>query len=172
LAVILFVTLGGFLFGGGAGVGDTGETSLGEPIAVSSEVRFRPAEGWAVEERGADPPQVRLTADIGALYVIAAGGATGPEALLEEYVAEVLEPQASQLSVSEPEAMTIPGTGPGVRVTYAGLFEGAGTPLEGEVAAATSPQGNGVVLDGWAPEGQYVVVRSDVRAMVNSAEVA
>ena len=153
-------------------MGAAGETTLGQPIDVSPEVRFRPANGWTLEQQSTDPPQVRMTADIGALYVIAADAAAGPAGLLQEYLAEVLEPQASQLSVSEPEAVNIAGAGPAVRVTYVGLFVGTGTPLEGEIAAGASPQGNGVVLDGWAPEGQYVVVRSDVRAMVGSAEVA
>jgi hypothetical protein len=170
--VILFVTLGGFLLGGDPGaVGETAQSSLGRPISVSPEVRFRPAEGWVIEERVADPPQVRLVGDIGALYVIAAGAAAGPTGLLQEYQATVLEPQATQLSVSEPEPVTLPGTGPGVRIQYVGLFEGVGSPLEGEITAAASPQGNGVVLDGWAPEGQFVAVRSDVEAMVASAEV-
>jgi hypothetical protein len=170
--VILFVTLGGFLLGGDPGaVGETAQSSLGEPISVSPEVRFRPAEGWIIEEQVADPPQVRVVGDIGALYVIAAGAAAGPTGLLQEYQATVLEPQASQLSVSEPEPVTLPGAGPGVRVQYVGLFEGVGSPLEGEITAAASPQGNGVVLDGWAPEGQFVAVRSDVEAMVASVEV-
>ncbi|HEV3474593.1 MAG TPA: hypothetical protein VG602_04435 [Actinomycetota bacterium] len=169
--LILFVTLGGFLLGGPGEIGDPGKTTLGDPISVSPEVRFRPAEGWVIEEQIADPPQVRLVGDIGALYVITAPARAGAEGLLQEYRTTVLEPQAGQLSVSDPEAVTLPA-GPGLRVSYVGTFEGVGTPLVGEITAAVSPQGNGVVFDGWAPEGQFVAVASDVQAMIESAEVA
>jgi hypothetical protein len=170
-AVLLFVTLGGFLLGGDpGGIGDTGQTTLVGPISVSSEVRFRPADGWVIEEQSEG--QVRVVGEIGALYVVSGTAPGGPEALLQEYESTVLEPQASQLSVSEPEPVALAGAAAAVRISYVGLFEGVGTPLEGEITAAASAQGNGAVLDGWAPEGQFVAARSDVHAMVDSLEVA
>jgi hypothetical protein len=53
-----------------------------------------------------------------------------------------------------------------------GTFEGVSAPLEGEVASVVGPSGSALILDGWAPEGQFIAARDDVRGTVLSAEVS
>ncbi len=167
IAVLLFVTLGGFLFSGDAAE-VTGDVEAGAtPIEVSGGVSIRPAAGWVEDERVIDPRGVILTSGNGLLLAGVLGGAGSPEEIVEHYVSGYLDPQASQLSTGTVERVSLPA-GPAVVSSYVGVFEGVDVPIEGEVIGILSPSGTAVVLDGWAPEGLYATVGDEVAAMAAS----
>jgi hypothetical protein len=174
LATILFVSLGGFLFAGdpsaagGELTGDRGRP--GAPIAVGP-VRIRPGAGWTIAEQISDPPQLRLTSGAAQLYVVVPPGDNTSEGLVQAYVEQALEPQASQLSVGTLEPVVLPSGQQASLLAYLGTFQGVEAPLEGEVLALVSPSGTAVVFDGWAPEGLWVAAREQVRTMVGTAEI-
>jgi hypothetical protein len=174
LAVLAFVVFGGFLFAGGPGAAGEEPTDGGEPggpVHVAAGVTLFPPSGWSVQERFQDPPGVRLVAGAGNMLVLVKGGGGEPRALLDDYVTQILEPDSSQLSVSEAWPVSLPSEFPALRLAYLGVFEGVEAPLEGEVTVVVA-SGTAVAFDGWAPEGQYIAVRGDVRTMVETAEVS
>lgn len=175
LAVILFVSVGGFLLAGeptAAGQELTGdEGTPGTPVSVGP-VSVRPAPGWAVAEQIPDPPQLRLNGGAAQLYVVVPPAQGATEELLQAYVDQALAPQARQLSVSAVRADELPSGQPASLLSYVGSFEGVASPLEGEVLALVSPTGTPVVFDGWAPEGLWVAAREEVRTMIATAEIA
>jgi hypothetical protein len=174
LVIMLFVTFGGFLFAGETGaVGAeiTGDGGPGAPIQLGSSVVIHPPGGW-VAEPSPDSPEVRLSNGVGQMYAAASPVTGSPEQQLQAYIEQALSPQASQLSVTEIQAVEHPSGNDAAFVAYLGTFEGVSSPLEGEVAAVVAPSGTALILDGWAPEGQFVAVRDDVRATVLSAEVS
>jgi hypothetical protein len=174
LAVILFVAFGGYVLAGdttAAGqeiTGDQGEP--GAPVPVGP-VSVRPAPGWTIAEQIPEPPQLRLTRGAAQLFVVIPPLEASPDENLQSYVEEVLAPQARQLSVSPVRPVELPSGQPASLLSYVGTFDGVASPLEGEVVALVSPSRTPVVFDGWAPEGQWVAVREDVRTMVGTAEV-
>jgi hypothetical protein len=175
LAVILFVSLGGFVLAGeptAAGQELTGgEGTPGAPVSVGP-ISVRPAPGWAVAERIPDPPQLRLSGGTAQLYVLVLPAPDPAEELLRTYVDEALAPQARQLSVSPVRPVELPSGQPASLLSYVGSFDGVVSPLEGEVLAMVSPAGTPVVFDGWAPEGLWVAARDEVRTMTTTAEIA
>jgi len=168
LAGVLVVTvLGGFA------VGDLLTGPAGAPVSVADVVRVQPLSGWEPAGRFDDPPGARLTRGSGSLDFLAIGFQGGPADLANEYVKQVLEPNAERLSVSRNvEAVRLRSGLTGVRVRYVGLFGRAQTPIEGEVTAVVSPSGVGAVFDAWAPQGLLPYVLPDMRTMIERAEVA
>jgi hypothetical protein len=174
LAVIVFVSLGGFLFAGeptaaGEEIGGDGVTP-GSPIPVGP-VSVRPAAGWTIAEQIPDPPQLRLTEGTAQLFVVLPPFQASAEGHAQGYIDEVLTPQAGQLSVSPIEPIDLPSGHPAAFAAYVGQFDGVQTPLEGEIVAVASPSGTQVVFDGWAPKGLFVGIREEIREMVAGAEV-
>ena len=169
LAVILFVTFGGFFFSG-IPTGVAGEVEIGTAVEVSAGVTIQPAEGWAVLERNISPPGVRLNGGNGFLDASVHTSPTSPEELVQLYVSEYLESQASQLSVGNIELLTS-SAGPAAVVSYVGVFQGVDVPLEGEVIGILGPSGTAVVVDAWSQEGLYATVRDQVRAMADSVRI-
>jgi hypothetical protein len=104
--------------------------------------------------------------------VAAVAFAGSSEALLREYVTQVLEADAEQLSVSGLEPVALASGRRGSRVSYVGTFGGVQAPVEGELTAVVSAAGVGVVFDGWAPSGLLRHALGDLRAMIEAAEVA
>jgi hypothetical protein len=173
LLIMVFISFGGFLFAGETGaVGAeiTGGGGPGAPIQLGSGVVIHPPSGW-VAEPSPDSPEVRLSNGVGQMYATASPVTGSPEQQLQAYIDQVLSPQASQLSVTEIQAIEHPA-GDAAFVAYIGTFEGVSAPLEGEVASVVGPGGSALILDGWAPEGQFIAVRDDVRGTVLSAEVS
>jgi hypothetical protein len=173
LLVLLFVVFGGFLFAGepGAAGQELTEAEPGRRVEVAPGVTLFPPEGWHVQEPLEDPPGVRLIAGTGNLLVLVRPGGGDPQALLDEYVAQILEPDSSQLSLSEVEPVPLPSGLPALRFAYIGVFQGVQAPLEGEVTVVVG-SGNAVAFDGWAAEGLFTGARQDVRLMVETAEVS
>jgi len=144
----------------------------GPPVDVGSVVRVEPLSGWAVAGRSGSPPAVRLSRGGGTLDVAALRFDGDAAALLRSYVGDALEPQATQLSISNVEATTLHSGLAGARIGYVGTFGDVQTPIEGEVTAFVSASGVGVVFNGWAPAGLLRFVRDDVETMIERAEVA
>jgi hypothetical protein len=171
LAVMGFVTFGGFLFSGApADPVFSEDVEVGTAVEVSRGVTIQPAEGWQVTDQVDDPPGIILEGGGGLLLVGVPGGSGSPEELVDYYVSGYLEPQASQLSKGTVEPLTIPA-GTGAAVSYLGVFEGVEIPIEGEVIGIVGPSGTAVVLDGWSQQGTYGAVRDQVRAMAGSVGI-
>jgi hypothetical protein len=171
MAVIFFVTLGGFLFSGlPSGSSLAGEVEVGEPVDVGNFVTIQPAAGWEVTDEVADPQGVILSGGNGLLLVGVPGGVGSPQEMVELYVSGYLEPQSSQLSVGGSEPLALPA-GPAAIASYVGVFEGVDVPIEGEVIGIIGDSGTAVVLDGWAPEGTYAIVRDQVAAMAETVTI-
>ncbi len=169
LAVILFVTFGGFLFSG-IPTGVAGEVEVGTPVDVSAGVTIQPAEGWSVLERNISPPGVRLHGGNGFLDASIHTAPASPEELVQLYVSEYLESQASQLSIGGIEPLPL-RSGPAAVVSYVGVFQGVDVPLEGEVIGILGPSDTAAVVDAWSQEGLYATVRDQVRAMAHSVVI-
>jgi hypothetical protein len=174
LLIILFVTFGGFLLAGKPGLAGeeiTGGGEPGPPVTVVEGVTIHPAPGWSLTDRLTEPQGVRLISGTGNLLVLVSPVGGGPEGQLLAYIEQVLEPEATQLSVTPVQPITIPSGNVAAVASYVGAFQGASSPLEGEVVAVVGASGTAVVFDGWAQEGQFGAARDDVRAMVAGAEV-
>jgi hypothetical protein len=173
--VLLFVSFGGFLVAGEPSAATqeiTGEPrEPGQPIQLGPGVTITAPPEWSVEQPGGQPPSLRLSNGIGQMYIAISPVSGDPVRQLQAYLDEVVRPQASQISTSEAQSIDLPSGNPAAYFAYLGTFEGVTAPLEGEVAAVVAPSGTAVVVDGWAPEGQFVSVQEDVRATVVSAEV-
>lgn len=171
VAVMIFVTFGGFLFSGEtANPVFSEDVEVGTAVPVAQGVTIQPAEGWVVTDEVGDPPGIVLEGGNGLLLAGVPGGASSPDELVAFYVSGYLEPQASQLSTGTTEPVAMPA-GTGAVVSYVGVFEGVDVPIEGEVIAIIGPSGTGVVLDGWSQQGTYGAVRDQVRAMAESVVI-
>jgi hypothetical protein len=176
LVVLLFVSFGGFVVAGDTSAATqeiTGdETEPGEPIELVPGVIIHPPQGWSVTRPEGQPPSLRLANGIAQMYIAVSPVAGDPVRQLDTYLNDVLVPQASQISTSPAQSIDLPSGHPAAYFAYLGSFQGVNAPLEGEVAAVVAPSGTALVIDGWAPEGQFVSVQQDVRAAVATAEVA
>jgi hypothetical protein len=165
VAVLAVVVFGGFVTAGAL------SDATGPPVDVGGVVRIHPLSGWELARRFGDPPSVRLTRGGASLDVGAVSFSGTGEELLREYVAQVLEPDADQLSVSRPEPVTLDSGRRGATASYVGTFGDVQTPIEGEVTAVVSGSGVGVVFDGWTPFGLLQHVLGDLRTMIERAEI-
>ena len=178
LAVIVVTVLGGFVVAGALPVSEA------SPIRVGAVARVRPAPGWSLvrHERtsissaaGSIPADVaQLTRGSGALDVVALPriGASIDELALF-YRDDVLANQLQRLTVSsELERITLPSGLLAARFAYIGTSPESGAAIEGAVTVvAIASSGDGVVFDGWAPEGQLRLVSDEIEGMIRSAEV-
>ena len=173
-----FVSVGGYVFAGEPqGISDP-EPTLGDPITVTEGLTIRPAEGWEVGEplafdlpnQGVTLNGVRLIGGIAKLDAVAAPGAPAdPVDVWNIYVQDFLLQDAEQLRTSqELEPFTTDSGVQGVRGYYVGVFTGVASPIEGEIAAIVTPEGIGVIADGWAPEGQLGGSVDTIRSMVST----
>ncbi len=164
LLVLVAVVLGGRVAGSALSV-------AGAPVQVGAGVSVRPLSGWRAVRQG---PGVLLTRGSGSLSVLPADGDADPATLAGAYVRQALAPNAQGLSLSQGlETVRLDGGQVGVRFAYQGTFRGQGraTPLQGEVTAVVGRRA-GVVFDAWAAPEVYEYGRSDVQAMIETAEVA
>jgi hypothetical protein len=171
--VLLFVTLGGFLFvpSGINAVGDSTDPDV--PIEVSPGVFVTPLQGWEVGETVAGTPQhvLRLVKGNGILDVFSISFSGTATDLYLAYVNEILSVGATQLQFQEePEPIQLPSGLLAARGGYSGTFEGVSAPIEGEVTGVLTAIGEGLAFDGWAQQGQYGFVADEVRQMVDTTE--
>jgi hypothetical protein len=166
-AIIVGIVSGGYLTSDALGEAD------GDTVVVSSSVRVMALPGWELADRFEGPTGVRLSKGGASLDVASLPFTGGSERLLAAYVEDILEPEAEQFRLSETVEEVVLDTGQvGARITYVGLFGDVQAPIEGEVTAVVTPDGLGVIFDGWAPSGQVPFAIEDIHTMVRRAEIA
>ncbi len=170
VTAILAVVLGGYVAAAAL------SEPVGPPVGIPGVVSVRPLSGW-ISAGGRTTfgggPSIQLTRGSGNLLVTVREPYRGdPGSLAGAYRDSVLTERLSQLSVSRSLENVRLRTGLlGVRFAYVGVIGDTGTSVEGEVTVVVTPSGHGIVFDAWAPAGLLSFVRSDVRTMVNEAEV-
>jgi hypothetical protein len=162
--------VGTVLFGGYVVAGALSEPA-GPPVDVAGVLRVAPLSGWELAGRFSNPAGVRLTRGSGNLDAAEIPFDGSSSELLHSYVDEVLARDASHLSISSVEPVTLRSGLRGSRIAYVGTFGDVQTPIEGRVSAFVSPSGVGVVFDGWAPTGLLRYVLDDIETMVTRAEI-
>jgi hypothetical protein len=175
LIIIAVVSLGGLV-----AVGDAGETLAdaeprvgATPVVILGNATITPAEGWEVAERFRDPEGVRLTTGTATLDAVGLPFDGSPEELFDDYLANVLTPQASQIHTAEQLEIVHLDIGfTAVRGFYFGVFGERNSSIEGELTTVLIPDGIGIVFDGWAETGSYRLVRDEVDTMVLGLRVA
>jgi hypothetical protein len=169
--VVLAAVLGVVVFGGYVAAGALSQPA-GPPISVAGVVRVQPRSGWELAGGFGSPRGARLSRGSGNLDFVALSFNGSSLDLVREYVNQVLEPGAEQLSVSkEAESVTLRNGLSGVRIRYIGLFGKAQASIEGEVTAIVSPAGVGAIFDAWSPEGLLQYVIDDIHRMIDRAQV-
>ena len=168
--VILLVTMGGWVLAAALA------QPAGPPVGFAGVVAVQPLSGWqdAGRDEVAGTRFVRLTRGGGNLDIVAVVPfAQGPRELATGYVDRVLRTQLSQLSVSNrTNTVSLEDGTRGLRFTYVGVATGTSQSIEGEVTAVVTRSGNGVVFDGWAPEGLLVYAQGDLHTMIFRAGVS
>jgi hypothetical protein len=168
LAVVMTAVVAGGYVTSDA-LGDIGD----ETVNVSASVQVTALPGWELAERFGDPPGIRLTSGSTSLDVATIPFNGGDVDLLASYVNQILAPDAEQFQVSEEvEPVRLASGLTGTRIAYVGLFGDVQAPIEGEVTAAVSPSGVGVIFDGWAPAGQLQFEIDEIDTMIERAEIA
>jgi hypothetical protein len=167
--VVLVTTLGGFV--AAAALSDP----AGPPVGVPGVVSVQPLSGWEPADPGAvaGRPYVRLTRGSGTLVVVGWGPSSGDaSALAREVRDELLGESLEQLSVSDRLTSVALARGAvGQRFTFVGIDADSGGAVEGEVTAVVTPEGQGVVFLGLAPEGLLAFIDGDLHTMVAAAAV-
>jgi hypothetical protein len=168
VAVIGIVVLGGYAVAGALA------EPTGPPVGFPGVVSVRPLSGWSADEQLEVPgaPRIRLTRGSGNLDIIAVSGSDFPEQLAQRFVDVALPSQLERVRVSDRlEPVALAGGVPAVRFEYIGVLGSSGMSIEGEVTAAVTANGDGIVFDGWAPQGLLPFVRGDIETMVARAQV-
>lgn len=179
IVVILVVGFGGFVVAGEPRqVVDDPDPDPMNRVEVITGVTIAPVEGWEVIERyrqpveGGEVDALRLSSGTASLDVLAGTYDGRSEDLLALYVEQVLRPHAEQLQISDQlETFTTDQGHEGVRGFYQGTFPDVQAPIEGEVSAILTPEGLGLITDGWTNEGQLARAINATRAMTASLEV-
>jgi hypothetical protein len=165
-AVMIGIVSGGYLTSDALG------KAGGETVVVSPSVTVTALPGWELADRFTDPTGVRLSKGSASLDVASLPFTGSSEGLLAAYVQNVLEPGAEQFRVSETVEGVVLDSGQfGARIAYVGLFGDVQAPIEGEVTAVVTPDGLGVIFDGWAPSGQLQYAIDDIHTMIQGAEI-
>ena len=164
--VILLVVAGGFVTAAAL------SEPAGVPVTVGSAVTLQPLSGWVTADTTpvGGLPSARITRGGGNLDVVVITGYSGSaNDLAHDYVDRVLKVQLTRLSVSNALATVVLSDGSlAERFHYVGAND-AGQSVEGEVTAVVTPAGDGVVFDGWAPEGLLAFVDGDLHTMIDRA---
>jgi hypothetical protein len=170
--LVLAVLMVGIVSGGYLTSDALGEAG-GDTVLVSSSVTVTALPGWEVADRFEGPTGVRLTKGGASLDVASVPFTGGSEGLLAAYVENILEPEAEQFRLSETVEEVLLDSGQvGARIAYVGLFGDVQAPIGGEVTSVVTPEGLGVIFDGWAPSGQLPFAIEDIHTMVRRAEIA
>lgn len=168
LPVLGVLALIGFVTAGASGVGD----AVSRPVVLGGIVRVDPVPGWVETARRQETGvhELLVQRGVAGLYVAAIDGAGGTaEDLADAYVAEGLHTEYAQVTIGDAEPATLDGGIPAVRFGYVGITAD-GVTTEGVVVTAVGPRGDGVVFDGFAPEGELAGAVGDLREMIEGAE--
>jgi hypothetical protein len=150
-------------------VGGTSPVTVG----VDGVATITPPGGWAVEDPSGTPTdgsrRFVLTKGGAVVAFTAIDGALVAAPELASRYRLALEDRFVQLAWTRPVAVTVGGV-PGVRFAYGGLGS-SGTAVEGVVAVAVSPSGEGLIIDGVASEGSLAAVAGDLATMAEGARI-
>ena len=145
-----------------------GQTQPGAAAAIGDGVSITPLEGWvATPHENSEGIRLEKGIVVIDLYPESLGG--NAAALASAYLANVLEPDATQLTSTEAQTATT-ADGTAARFSYQGLFSGIDVAIEGEVTAVVVG-GQGVIADAWSRQGDLVSLLDEVHAMVETIEV-
>lgn len=143
------------------------------PVSLGDVVTIHPEPGWAEDEHQDDDGvhQVLLRKGSVGLFVVAIEGQGGTAAALgEDYARDGLDAQFARVTIGRAGATTLDdGTG-GVRYGYVGVT-GDGVSIEGVVIAVVGAGDDGVIFDGFAPEGDLASAIQELGTMIHGAEV-
>lgn len=155
-------------------VGDRLAGEQGPPAGVPGVVMVQPGPGWEVAQRSDDGPTHQLLLRRGTAGLLIAGieaYGRGPGDLAHDYAVQVLDQHLAQLRIGgDAGAVKLPSGLEAVRFGYVGITAD-GVTIEGVVTAVVAPSGNGVIFDGFAPEGDLASAAGDLSSMIDSAEV-
>ena len=149
------------------GSGRETETPADGRLDVNDGVTARLPAGWQLVERFDDGVRVGQGGTTADILVRDAGD---PAAALQAYVDEVLVPDATVFSSTDPVAADVNGR-PGARASYVGRFTNVPSSLEGRLVAVSYDE-RSVVVDAWAAEGRLGSADSQIEELVASIEVA
>ena len=174
LVLAVTVSLGGFVVAGdlASSVPDAdAPVPSGPGIPIGLGASLHPLPGWTEADRFQDPEGVRVSKGVASLDAYALSFTGSPDDLVQDYLVNGLQSQASQLQVTSSESVVLAGGLQGVRISYVGVFGNEAAAIEGEVTAGVTADGLGMVFDGWTQQGQYGFVQGEVRAMVEGVTV-
>lgn len=179
IVVILVVGFGGFVVAGEprriAGPPDPdplNRVEVIEGVTIAATPGWEVVDGYRQPTEGGEVDALRLSSGTASLDLLAGTYDGSSEDLFILYVEQVLEPHAEQLQVSDQlQTFTTDQGHQGVRGFYVGVFPDVQAPIEGEVSAILTPEGVGVITDGWTAEGQLGQAIDATRAMTASLEV-
>jgi hypothetical protein len=166
--VVLAVML--LIVGGGAVAADAVAGLPDPPITVVDGLRITPYAGWEFGGRIDDGRTILLSRGDGSLAVTVPVEVEPPQAALERVIARWRTEFSTPLTTGAIEPSDIRPGQPSARVSYAGAFDDVHYPVEGELVAVRGTD-LVVVFDGWAGEGDFALVRDQIRTMIQGATI-
>jgi hypothetical protein len=150
--------------------------TAGGAVEVVPGVLVYPRPGWTATstESGLRLQKGSRTVDVRVDPTFAGS----PLQLYQAYVTNVLQPQAgattgapqaTQLTVADPEVTSLGGRRAAAGA-YSGIFQGVPGTLEGELIAIVTAGGEGIVFDAYAPEGSLRAATDDIESMASTVE--
>jgi hypothetical protein len=143
-------------------------TAPGDAVPIGDGWRITPLDGWLASKHDSGSG-IRLEKGVVVLDLF-------PEqydsasALATDYLDQALQANATQLTASDIETVTVPG-GSAASFAYQGIFPESDGAIEGEVTAIVSGQ-TGVVADAWASQGDLGAALGEVHQMLETIRVS
>jgi hypothetical protein len=140
-----------------------------KPVSVSHGVSLVAPWDWQFGGRSTDGDTILLSRGNGSLAITVVEGNDAAKALND-----LRQEWEADGSVSTSEITPVTGLRPAgqetLRFAYSGSFPDIASSVEGEVTAVA---GNNVVVlfDGWASQGDYVMVRDEIATMIQGATI-
>ena len=159
--------------GGARVVGDAIKGPPGPAGGFAGVFTVQPQSGWSEELRQEDGGfhELLLRSGTAGLYVAGLEGYGAPvDGLADEYIEAVLQEEFESLQLGDPEQVVLDSR-PAVRFGYFGETSD-GVSVEGVVTGVVGANGNAVVFDGFAPEGDLAWAIDDIRTMIDGAVVS
>ncbi len=155
---------------GGTGATPVTQPGAGKPVDVGSGIRVTPPPGWVVV---GDPLSLQglrfqkgaVTVDVGL-----AAFTNTPSELLAAYVNQVLIPNSQGAKVSPTHIKPSVNGHVTAIATYTGNLKGFGTAVEGEITTQVWETGVGVIVNGFAPQGQLAAARDEIDQFVDTIQ--
>ena len=154
--------------GGGGG----SQPPVGVPVDIGNGVRVTPPSGWvAVGSPMGQLPGVRFQRGAVTVDIAIVSYSASPRELLIAYVSQVLDSASQDAKVSEPTNVRAGNGRPTARSTYTASFKDIGTAVSGELSTQVSDNGIGIIVNGYAPQGQLAGSLGEVHEFVDTIEV-